>query len=173
MNCKNWETSIDENSKRCDNCQTSISDTTEEMLVVQATPNMKYDETHDGSLIKQNKIKNFIGKHRKIVIVVSGIVSVIGLFIAIKLLVNGSISYCVNNYNKCMDGYRENSMYYSNGYLGSAFRGISNSYKELAGAWMKRIWVIIIKVIISGIIGILSGILCLSSYRKYKKSKQL
>lgn len=172
MYCQNCGTLINEGSNVCENCKTIVSNAPEDMLVVQATPNTNYNAAPNNVIAKQNKVKDFLKKHCKVVMIVSGIISIIGLFIAIKLLVSGDISYYIKQYNECMDGYRESNMSsYSSGYLGSAFRGIADSFKELAGTWMKRIWGIIIKVIISGIIGIVNGILCLFSYKEYKAGK--
>ena len=172
MYCQNCGTLISEGSNVCENCKTVVSNTAEDMLVVQATPNTNYNTTTNKFITKRNKIKDLIKKHCKVVMIVSGIISVICLFIAIKLLASGDISYYIKEYKECMDGYRESNISsYTSGYLSSAYRGLADSYKDLASTWMGRIWSIIIKVVISGAIGVASGILCFFSYKENKAIK--
>lgn len=172
MYCRNCGAFINEGSNVCENCKTVVSNTAEDILVVQATPNTNYNIASTNVVIKHNKVKDFFKKHCKVVMIVSGIISVIGLFIAIKLLVSGDISYYIKQYNECMDNYRESNISsYTSSYLSSAFRSLADSFKDLADTWLKKIWAIIIKVIISGIIGIANAILCLFSYKEYKAGK--
>ncbi len=172
MYCQNCGTLINEGSNVCENCKTVVSNTAEDMLVVQATQNTNYNAVSNNVITKQNKVKDFLKKYCKVVMIVSGIISVIGLCIAIKLLVSGDISYYIKQYNECMDGYRESNMSsYSSSYFSSAYKGIANSYKDLANTWATRIWGIAIKIVISGAVGIASGVLCLFSYKEYKAIK--
>lgn len=106
--------------------------------------------------------------------IILGILTLTCLIIAITQLTSSNYSYYVQQYNECLDGYKDTSATAnSGGFLSSSYRSIANSYKDLMDSWSKRIWGIRIKAIISIICSLASAVFLYFSYKQFRKNKNM
>ena len=175
MYCRNCGTLLLENANVCENCNIAVNDNEPSTIVVSATTgktDIPAKSINPKIKLAKEKILEIVNKYNVIIMVVLGVLTLTCLIIAITQLTSSNYSYYVQQYNECLDGYKDTSATAnSGGFLSSSYRSIANSYKELMASWSKRIWGIRIKAIISFICSLGSAVLLYLSFKQFSKNK--
>lgn len=177
MYCKNCGTLLPDNASVCENCNTAVNDNELSTIVVSATTgetNIPTQSINPKIKVAKEKGLEIVNKYNVVIMIILGILTLTCLIIAITQLTSSNYSYCVQQYNECLDGYKDTSATAnSGGFLSSSYRSIANSYKDLMDSWSKRIWGIRIKAIISIICSLASAVFLYFSYKQFRKNKNM